>query len=272
MKIILVDSKPPFRETVKNLLLTQADFDLVGVGEDGYDAIRLTDERKPDVIILDLEVPLLDGMRTASSLRVRRPEAAIIAVADEMDDKTIINAVCRDIKGFLLRNSLFEDITSAVRNVTAGNSYMSRPLSLRTFNIFSRMVKNTNSVEEVFFTNCETKINTACINRTELQITAFIGQGLSNKQISEILKLKEGTIRNYISIILQKTHLKHRTQIALYALKNGFYSKEIVCKTEAVCKTERRNKFEIPAVDASQLRYNFTPPKQNGAGCHKLFQ
>jgi DNA-binding NarL/FixJ family response regulator len=231
-KIILVDSKAPFREAIKRLLEAQVDFDLAGVGEDGYDVIRLTNEVTPDVIILDLEIPLLDGLKTAVSMRQRCPGTAIIIIADNMDDKTLVNAVCGGVTGFLLRDTVFEDITGAVRNVTTGNCYMSRALTQRTFNMFSRMAKKMDSGHNDHFPVYETANSPPQISRSELRIATFIGQGLSNRQISEILKLKEGTVRNYISIILQKTNLKHRTQIALYALKNGLYCKEILDKTD----------------------------------------
>ncbi|MDR0383481.1 MAG: response regulator transcription factor [Spirochaetaceae bacterium] len=238
MRILLVDSKAPYRETIKNLLMTQADFDLVGVGVDGYDAIRLTDDLKPDVIILDTEIPLLDGLKTAASLRRRCPDAAIIIIADNMDDKTMVEAVRGGVMGLLLRGSIFEDVNSAVRNVTAGNCYMSRDLTPRAFNLFSHMVRKVNSASGDYFTAYETAKSYPRISRTELRITAFIGQGLSNRQISEILKLKEGTIRNYVSLILQKTNLKHRTQIALYALKNGFHGSEVCGKTDSSKRIE----------------------------------
>jgi DNA-binding NarL/FixJ family response regulator len=230
-KIILVDSNAPFREVIRKQLEAQADFDLAGVGEDGYDVIKLINEVKPDVIILDIEIPLLDGLKTAVSLRQRCPDTAIIIIADKMDDKTLVNAVCGGVTGFLSRDTVFEDIAGAVRNVTTDNCFMSRTLTQRTFNMFSRMVKKMNPGLNDCFPVYETAVSPPRISRSELRIATFIGQGLSNRQISEILKLKEGTVRNYISIILQKTRLKHRTQIALYALKNGLYGKEVSVQT-----------------------------------------
>jgi DNA-binding NarL/FixJ family response regulator len=253
-KIILVDSKTPFREAIRGLLDEQVDFDLAGVGEDGYDLIRLTNEVTPDVIILDIEIPLLDGLKTAVSLRQRCPGTAIIIIADNMDDKTLVNAICGGVTGFLSRDTVFEDITGAVRNVTTDNCFMSRALTQRTFNMFSRMVKKMDSGRNDYFPVYETATSPPQISRSELRIATFIGQGLSNRQISEILKLKEGTVRNYISIILQKTKLKHRTQIALYAIKNGLYGKEIFDKTDS-CRRSAGMLLEQPR-----------PPADSGQG------
>ncbi|MDR0408839.1 MAG: response regulator transcription factor [Spirochaetaceae bacterium] len=243
MKIVLIDSQTPFREAIKNLLLTQIDFELVGVGKDGYDAIKLTDQHKPDVIVLDKDLPLLDGLKIAASTRVRCPSSSVIMIAAEMDDETIVNAFCYGVTGFLLRSSVFDEINKAIRNVSVGNYYMSHEVELRAFNVFSRIVRKKSDEQLDIPVNNELQVSPLHITRTETQIAAFVGQGLSNKQIAENLKLKEGTVRNYISLILQKTKLQHRTQIALYALNNGFY-----CKFEAggkkTCKPDKVTRVE----------------------------
>jgi DNA-binding NarL/FixJ family response regulator len=251
-----VDNQLPFRETIKNLLLTQFDFDLVGVGKDGYDAIKLTDQFSPDVVILDIETPLLDGLKVAASIRLRCSSASVIVLTKDIDDKTIINAVCCGVKGFLLRASVFEEVNRAIRNVYLGHSYMSRAIASRTFDLFSEIVKTGNPGQETGLYGGEEARFPLQITRMESQIAAFIGEGLSNKRIAEILRLKEGTVRNYISIILQKTHLEHRTQIAIYALNNGFYGKSSKTADAESCSG---NDIENTSQKAPQLKFNFKP-------------
>jgi DNA-binding NarL/FixJ family response regulator len=223
-----VDSSGPFREALGDLLRVQPDFDLAGIGADGYDLLRLADNLRPDVIILDMDMPLFNGLEMIISLQQRFPCTAIVIIASKINDKTFVSAVRVGVTGFLLRDTVFEDITGAVRSVTPNNYFMSSALAARAFNMFSSMVKNINSGDNIFPPFSETaNSQPVCISRSELRVVAFVGQGLTNGQISKILNLKEGTVRNYISCILQKTKLKHRTQIALYALKNGFYCKEI---------------------------------------------
>jgi DNA-binding NarL/FixJ family response regulator len=251
MKIILVDNQLPFRETIKNLLLTQFDFELVGVGKDGYDAIKLTDQFDPDVVVLDIEAPLLDGLKAAASIRLHRSSTSVIVLAKDMDDKTIINAVCCGVKGFLLRASVFEEVNRAIRNVYLGNSYMSRAIASRTFDLFSEIVKTGNQRRE---SGVESSPFMPQITRMESRIAAFIGEGFSNKRIAEALRLKEGTVRNYISVILQKTHLEHRTQIAIYALNNGFYSKSA---ENAAVSPYLGNNTENTQKKPPQLKFSF---------------
>ena len=246
IKILLADNEIPFSETIKNLLLTQADFYLGGIGYDGYDAINLTDKIKPDVIILSRELPLLDGLKAASLLHLHCPNSAIIIIfSDEVDDNTIINAARSGVKGFLLRSSIFEDMNTAVRTVNAGNGYMSHGAAIRTFDIFFRMLMQNKQTQPDYISNKTVELPTRQISRTELRIAVFIGQGFSNKQIAGMLQLKEGTIRNYISIILKKTKLKHRTQLAIYALEEGLNEKYMADKTEYV------------PVESSQLKFCF---------------
>jgi DNA-binding NarL/FixJ family response regulator len=248
IKIILVDNEIPFSETIRNLLLTQSDFYLAGVGYDGYDAINLTDRFKPDVIILGRELPMLDGLKAASLLHSHCPSSAIIIMlADEVDDNTIVNAVRSGVKGLLFRGSVFENVNMAVRYVNSGSGYMSREAAARIFDIFFRMImQGGQSTDHVF--NPEEVLPTRQINRTELQIAVFIGQGLSNKQIADTLQLKVGTIRNYISVILRKTKLEHRTQIAIYALEKGLREMYGAGKIESV------------PTESSQLNFCFPPP------------
>jgi DNA-binding NarL/FixJ family response regulator len=251
INIILVDNEIPFSETIKNLVLTQNDFHLAGIGYDGYDAINLTGKIKPDVIILSSKLPVLDGLKAVPLLHSHSPASAIIIVfADEVDDSTIINAARCGIKGFLLRGSMFEDVNMAIRTVNTGCGYMSQGAAIRTFDIFCRMVMQNKQSHSASISNAAEGSPAQQINSTELQIAIFIGQGLSNRQIADMLRLKIGTIRNYISIILKKTNLKDRTQIAIYVLEEGLGEKYST------------DEFKYMPAESSQLKFGFdlNPP------------
>jgi DNA-binding NarL/FixJ family response regulator len=225
VRIALIESQASFREAIKDMLSRQIDFELTGVGKDGYEAIKLAEKIKPDVFVLNIEMPLIDGLKVAASIRARHSSCAVIINAAKMDDSTIYNAIYYGVTGFVLRASMFEEISRAIRNVAIGKSYMSPPLMLRAFNIFSGIVRKQHDERQDVFIENETMSYPLSITRAEARIAAYVAKGFSNKQIAETLKLKEGTIRNYISDILQRTHLKHRTQIALYALNNGIHGK-----------------------------------------------
>lgn len=217
MRIVLVEHQASFRDSLRTLLSTQLDFNVVGVGKDAYDAIELAEQCKPDVVLLDGGMPLLKKLKAIASLRSRAPSSAIILFDTEMDDETIKTALLYGVTGLLLRCSVFEEMNSAIRNVVAGTSYMSPDIIRKTFAILSELVRKTEGAD----------FNRAAggrrleIKGAELVMAGLVGAGLSNRQIAEELGLKIGTVRNRISLILKKTGLRDRTRLALYAAKEG---------------------------------------------------
>jgi DNA-binding NarL/FixJ family response regulator len=215
----LVEHQASFRDSLQTLLSTQFDFNLVGVGKDAYDAIELAEQWKPDVVLLDGGLPLLNKMTALASLHSRAPSSAIILFDAEMDDETIKNAVLCGVTGLVLRRSVFEELNSAIRNVGAGNSYTSPDITRKTFSMLSELVRKTEG--EGFNRTVEGGGRRLEIRRRELLVAGLVGEGRSNRQIADELDLKIGTVRNYISLILKKTGLRDRTQLALYAVEEG---------------------------------------------------
>jgi DNA-binding NarL/FixJ family response regulator len=230
IRVVIVDSENDFRDSVKNLLSAQKDFDVVGVGGDGYDALKLVDELKPDVALLELELPMLNAMKIYPSLKLRSPNTAIIILTKTSDDATILRGISTGLSGYLLRSSVLDEISLAVRRVHSDGFHMSREIALRAFQLFSESIQENSHSNAKISIVPEKTLEPLLINKVEMQIAAYIGEGLSNKQIAEQMNLKDGTVRNYISLILQKTGLEHRTQIAIYAFNNGFADKDDIIK------------------------------------------
>jgi DNA-binding NarL/FixJ family response regulator len=228
ISIVIVDSQTGFRDSITNLLSAQKDFDVIASGKDGFDALKLVEELKPDVAILELELPMLDAIKVSPSIRLRSPRTAVIVLTNAYNDETILQMISNGLAGYLLRSSVLDEISAAVRRVYGGVGYhMSPEASFRAIQLFSDFLNRTPCEVAAASAPAET-IGPFFLNKIEMQIAAFIGDGMSNKQISQRLDLKEGTVRNYISTILQKTGLDHRTQIAIYAFKNGFAEQEEV--------------------------------------------
>jgi DNA-binding NarL/FixJ family response regulator len=264
MKVVLVDNQTPFRESLKFLIGTQRDMNLVGVGADGFDAIRLAEMFKPDVVVIAIDLPLLDGMKVTSSIRVRCPETSVMIVAEEMNNDTIIQAVRRGVKGFLLRHDVLEHAIKAIRILSEGSYFMSREIAAKTFCLFASFVmENQCKTATVSSAACE-RVDydrepvPLYISKVELQIVSFVGRGFTNREIAETLDLQEGTVRNYISIILRKTNLENRTQIALYAINNGFATKTDALKRNAADESEtKKTKKKEDRKESGQRLLNF---------------
>lgn len=228
IRIVIVDSQNDFRTGMTNLLSTQKDFDVVAVGKDGFDALKLIEEFMPDVAILELELPLLDAMKVCPSIKLRSPKTAIIVLTNTFNDETILQMISNGLAGYLLRSSVLDEIGLAVRRVTGDGYHMSRAAACRAIELFGDFLnKNNSRLPPDIEPEAGETSGTFFLNRIEMRIARFIGEGLTNRQIAESMDLKEGTIRNYISIMLQKTGLKHRTQIAIYTFKNSFAERDV---------------------------------------------
>jgi DNA-binding NarL/FixJ family response regulator len=207
IQIVIVDGKDSDRDDTKKVLSAQGDFKVVATGKDGYDAIRLAATHKPDMLLLDINLTYLDGVNIASILNSRYPRMAVIILTCLDDARYMRNALHNGVSGYLLKNKDMEKLADAIR-VIHGIGCL----------IFPRAAVEVAWEESRSKTDRPFPIN---LSRIELQIIRHIGGGLENQEIAEKMCLKMGTIRNHVSVILRKTALRNRTQLAVFALQNG---------------------------------------------------
>ncbi|QQO09787.1 response regulator transcription factor [Breznakiella homolactica] len=221
IRIVIVDDQEVIRDSLNILLSSQEDFQIVGIGKDGYDAIRLVDTLKPDVVLLDVRMPIIDGAEATLTLKHRSPSSSIIILTTFDDDEYVLKSIRNGASGYLLKSSDMNELATAIRTVNEGGSLMTPGVMTKAFRLFSDLAKERTPPKSVYAPQEDKVQIPSNISRTEMQIVTYIGQGLSNKEIAKELSLREGTVRNYISSILQKTDLRDRTQVAIYAIKNG---------------------------------------------------
>jgi DNA-binding NarL/FixJ family response regulator len=223
IRIIVVGNESPEGDSLRLILGTQHDFELVGSGYDGYDAIQLVKDLKPDIAILDEYLPILDGVLAIPSIKFRSPKTGIIILTalhgDE--DRLLLQAIKDGAAGFLPKGAEADQIAQGVRIVHNGGCLMSQEIAAKAVQMFAAMARGRKnfpldgpilSVAPPLPTN---------ISRLDLQIITCLSKGLSNKEIGETLHRTEGTVRNYITSVLQKTGLRNRTQVAAYACTIG---------------------------------------------------
>jgi DNA-binding NarL/FixJ family response regulator len=207
IRIVIIDGKDSDRADTEKTVAAQRDFKVVATGKDGYDAIRLVDIHKPDMLLLDINLSYLDGVKTASILNSLYPRMAMIILTHLNDTRHIQNAINSGVSGYLFKNTVMDKLADMIR-VIHNNGCLIFPRAALGFVRGEQRSK----AERKFPLN---------LSRMELQIIRHIGGGLENQEIAERMGLKTGTIRNRSSAILRKTGLRSRTQLAIFAVQNG---------------------------------------------------
>ncbi|MDR0386402.1 MAG: response regulator transcription factor [Treponema sp.] len=226
IRIIIISSKDFERCAIQKFVDSQSDISVVGQGRDGYDALRIVSRLKPDIVLLDETLSPADGVEIIPSLRRRSPQTRIIILASFHENIRVLKAISYGASGYLPKNIRREKFIAGIKTVYNGGCLMTPEIAAKAFRIFPDTDPDT--LRPSFFSarrKTPSLLHTN-ISRQELDIITCIVKGFSNREIGEYLSLKEGTIRNYISAILEKTGLKNRTQIAVYAYNAGMVKEE----------------------------------------------
>lgn len=204
MKIVIVDDDILVASALKTILEAGEDVVVAGTGQDGSEALSLYREHKPDVLLMDIRMQKVSGLEASEQILKEYPEARILLLTTFTDDEYIVKALKYGVKGYLLKQD-YQSILPAIRAVYTGQTVFGTeiiskiPLLLHEKKSFDRKAYD--------------------ISEKELQVISLVAEGYSNKEIAKRLYLSEGTVRNYISNILDKIGLRDRTQLAVYYLK-----------------------------------------------------
>ncbi|MBE5960698.1 MAG: response regulator transcription factor [Lachnospiraceae bacterium] len=207
MRILLADDDAIIREGLKMIIQTQTDFSLEGIAKDGREALEYAREKKPDVALLDIRMPGLDGIDAAKiMLEEKLAIPLLLTTFDEQD--FILRALEAGVSGYILKNSPADRILHAIRTVAAGGTVFQK-------DILDYIAKKVARGEEK-----KGSPRFKELTERELEVVSLVAKGMSNKEIGATLFISDGTVRNHISLILDKSGLTHRTQIAIEYLKN----------------------------------------------------
>ncbi len=206
IKVLIADDDAIIREGLKMILETQEDMEFVGAACDGRQAAQLCRDLRPDVAMLDIRMPVMDGIEAAQEILAGKLSTPLLLTTFD-EPELILRALKAGVNGYILKNSPAERILSAVRVIYTGGSVFQADILE-----FMRSRINTGQSGSSVFE--------MMLSPRELEIVKLVADGLSNKEICEKLYLTNGTVRNHISTILEKTGLEHRTQIAVKYLKN----------------------------------------------------
>jgi len=216
IRILIADDHAIVRKGLKALLATEKDMTVIGEAENGAEAVEKAAALAPDVILMDIVMPELDGIEATRRVTAARPETRVLVLTSFAADDKVFPAVKAGALGYLLKDSSPEQLLGAIRQVHNGEPSLEPSIARKVLQELSHPGSGAG------------KPTTDPLTERELEVLRLIAQGLSNKEIASKIFVAEWTVRSHVSNILGKLHLASRTQAALYALKSGLASLEDV--------------------------------------------
>lgn len=204
MKIVVVDDDRLVSASLKTIIETDSEIQVAGIGYSGADAIELFETHAPDILLMDIRMDGMTGLEAGEAILRRHCRAKILFLTTFADDEYIVRALKIGAKGYMLKQN-FESIVPSLKAVSIGQSVFGDEIVAKIPSLISGE---------------KTDLKKYDISEKEEEIIRLISEGLSNKEIANALYLGEGTVRNSISVILDKLHLRGRTQIAIFYFKN----------------------------------------------------
>lgn len=224
IKVLVVDDDNLVAMSLKTILEADGGIDVVGLGNDGKDAVRLYKEFRPDVLLMDIQMKDMSGLEASELIIGEDKEAKILLLTTFSDNEYIVKALNIGTKGYILKQD-FESIIPSVKAVYNGQSVFGGEVVAKLPAIYSESSDNGGGSESSGNIQATEESGAGLgeydLTDKEIDVIKLVAEGMNNKEISEELYLSEGTVRNYISVILEKLQLRDRTQLAIFYLKRG---------------------------------------------------
>jgi NarL family two-component system response regulator LiaR len=212
-KILLVDDHPLLLKALKDLLEKETDFEIIGEVGDGEEAVSLATQIIPDVVIMDISMPNLDGLGATQQIKARCPKVAVLVLTVHTDDECILEILQAGAAGYLVKSAFGEQVVQAVRAVAAGDMILSPLIGMRLLKQAARYPTRPALLE------AGEKLSTR-----ELEVLKLTARGLSNKDIALALGIKPRTIKGHLGDIFSKLRVASRTEAVIAGLRAGFLS------------------------------------------------
>ncbi len=208
MKILICDDQDIITEGLKLILESQADFSVM-TASDGAQAVDIVAEKQPDLVLMDLKMPMMNGVKATAIIKQRFPAVKVLILTTYGDDDWLFDAIRSGADGFLLKDIPHTELFSAIRGTVAGDTHVDPKVARK---LFDRAAQRTPIPNTQLL---------SILNEREIEILHLISRGYTNTEIAETIHLSEGTVRNYISALFSKLDVSDRTQAALIGLRYG---------------------------------------------------
>lgn len=211
IKVLLADDHSLFREGVRSLLEDQDDIEIAGEAEDGLEAVKLALKLNPSVVLMDINMPVMDGVEATRAILEDNKKIGIIVLTMYPQDEHVVEALQAGAKAYLLKDTRSKKLLEVIRKVDCGEAVIDPEMTNRLLNELKRLADKPQ----------EEYSKVQSLTDQERKILTLVANGASNKDIATEVDLSERTIKNYLSVIFQKLQVNNRTEAAIRAVKDG---------------------------------------------------
>ena len=206
IRVAIVDDQPLFSEGLGRVVEAQPGMEIVGVAHDGENGVRMCRELKPDVVLMDINMPVMNGVEATRGIRSLLPDTKVLILTVNSDDAYVFRGIKAGATGYLLKDCTPEDLSRAIRTVHAGDTIMAPEIARKML---------------LTFEEADQEPSAPSLTERELEIITSLARGRGNKQIARDLSISEKTVRNHISNIYNKLHVYDKLGAVLYAIREG---------------------------------------------------
>jgi two-component system, NarL family, response regulator NreC len=210
IRVVIADDHSVVRQGLRAWLERSGYIQVVGEAADGREAVALVDELKPDVVMMDIAMPMLNGIDATAQVMRRHPDTKVIILSMHADESYILRALGAGAKGYLLKESTETDVLPAVKSVTEGKPYVTPSIARLLLEDYIRMLKQNNLQDSYDL-----------LTEREREVLQLLAQGKSNKEVAQVLDLSPHTIESHRTNLMQKLNLHNTAEIVLYAVRKG---------------------------------------------------
>jgi DNA-binding NarL/FixJ family response regulator len=217
IRLLLVDDQVIYREGLSELISLEEDIEVVGEGKNGEEAITLAEKLQPDVILMDVRMPICDGVIATKKIHQRFPWIRIMVLTTFDEDEYICQSLQNGALGYVLKSTPSKQLAATIRSLSQGFGQLDPAIALKVFAQIPQKAASSPQSQAIL----------ASLNQSELEILKRIGKGKTNREIAVDLRLTEGTVKNYVSNILTCLDMRDRIQVALWVSQNVTDTTEI---------------------------------------------
>lgn len=209
IRLLIVDDQALVREGMATLLALEDDLEIIGQASHGDEAFALAEDLKPDIILMDIRMPVCDGVMATRKIHQRHPQIKIVVLTTFDDEEFILQALQAGASGYLLKDTPSEQVAAAVRTVHQGHTLLGPTVTPK---VLSHLTAPKQANKKVDYESL--------LTQREIEVLKLLGQGKSNREIAKTLHITEGTVKNHVTRILNQVGVRDRTQAALWAQQN----------------------------------------------------